>query len=200
MNHLLDRHQQRTLLVSARATLAAALGRSFDGAGEIRDPVLLAPGASFVTLTMKGDLRGCIGSLEARRSLLDDVRSNARSAAFDDPRFGPVRAEELHHLTIEISHLSPLERVHVASERDAIAQLRPGIDGVMVRHRGRRGTLLPQVWDDLADRGEFLAHVKRKAGLPAAFWDEHIELYRYTVAHWSEADSHLRDAANEVMP
>lgn len=158
---------------------------------------LHAPGACFVTLTVEGELHGCIGSLEPRRALGDDVRSNAMSAAIDDPRFPPLREDELDNLVIEISLLSKLERIPVRSEADALAKIEPHRDGLVIRHGLRRGTLLPQVWEDLPDRADFLMHLKRKAGLAPTFWDDRVELFRYSVSHWSEADAALL-RANEL--
>jgi AmmeMemoRadiSam system protein A len=186
-NHELDIHQRQKLLVLARDAVAAAVAkrRQFTIPN---DAWLHVPGASFVTLKIDGELRGCVGSLEPRRALGEDVCSNAISAAFEDPRFPALRASEFPRLQIEISHLSPTEKLDVVSESEALRVIRPGVDGLVVEFGGRRGTLLPQVWEDLADPAEFLGHVKRKAGLPGNFWDDRIELHRYTVAHWSESN------------
>lgn len=142
---------------------------------------LAEPGATFVTLKLDGELRGCIGSLEPRRSLAEDVAQNARAAAYRDPRFPPVGRDERRRLEVEVSVLSAPERLPVSSEADAIARLRPGVDGVILELGDRRSTFLPQVWESLPDPGDFLGELKRKAGLPASFWDERIELSRYTV-------------------
>ncbi|MDR3202885.1 MAG: AmmeMemoRadiSam system protein A [Bifidobacteriaceae bacterium] len=142
-------------------------------------------GASFVTLTIGGRLRGCIGTLEAHRPLGEDVRSNARSAAFRDPRFPPLAAAESERLRIEVSVLSEPAPIDAASEADALAQLVPGDDGVILQAAGRRATFLPQVWNELPDPAEFLAHLKRKAGLPAGYWGD-ARLWRYSVAAFQE--------------
>lgn len=175
------------LLALARAAIAEAFGRilSVDrSAGWLGEP-----GACFVTLTLGGRLRGCIGSLVPRRPLCDDVRSNARAAAFDDPRFPPVTIEEFDRVRIEVSVLSPLEPFPVRSEAEALERLRPGIDGVVLEWGRHRGTFLPQVWDELPDPRTFLAHLKLKAGLPADVWSDAIRLSRYHVDKWSEPEA-----------
>jgi len=146
-----------------------------------------AAGAVFVTLKQDGALRGCIGSLEATRSLREDVAANAVAAALEDPRFAPLAAGELPRVAVEVSLLSAAEPIVVKNEAEALAALRPGIDGIVLEHGKRRATFLPQVWEQLASPGEFLAHLKRKAGLPADFWAPDLRLSRYTVRKWSEA-------------
>lgn len=148
---------------------------------------LLEPGATFVTLTQHGRLRGCIGSLEAWRPLGEDVADNAVSAAVRDPRFPPLEASELAETRVEVSLLSASEPIEFTDEADARARLRPGVDGVILTAAGRRGTFLPQVWDELPERGVFLDHLKRKAGLPASYWGPDVRLERYTVTKWKEA-------------
>jgi uncharacterized protein len=143
-------------------------------------------GACFVTLTQSGELRGCIGSLQAHRPLLADVKSNAVSAALHDPRFTPLRAEELDITTVEISLLSATQAMEVRDEADALAQLRPNIDGIVFEYGHYRSTFLPQVWESLAQPRQFLAMLRRKAGLPDDFWAEGVKLSRYTVTKWSE--------------
>ena len=143
-------------------------------------------GATFVTLTQRGELRGCIGSLEAWRGVGEDVASNARAAAFRDPRFRPVRADEAAGLRVEVSLLSSPTPIAFVDEADAVAQLRPGVDGVVLSAAGSRGTFLPQVWEQLPEPAAFWAHLKRKAGLPATYWGPDVRLERYTVRKWSE--------------
>jgi AmmeMemoRadiSam system protein A len=133
-----------------------------------------------VTLRRQGRLRGCIGRIDAaEHSLADDVRHNARRAAFDDPRFEPLATHEWDGLRVEVSLLTPPEPLPVASERDALRLLRPGVDGVIFGYRHRRATLLPQVWDDLPDARDFLAALKYKAGFAADFWHREVALARY---------------------
>ena len=134
---------------------------------------LEAPGASFVTLTSGrapgGALRGCIGSLVARRPLREDVEANAVAAALHDPRFPPLTARELDDVVVEVSVLSAPAVLPAADEAELLARLRPGVDGVVLSASGRRATFLPQVWEQLPDPADFLARLRRKAGLPADY-------------------------------
>jgi AmmeMemoRadiSam system protein A len=174
----------RALLIRARNAIAAELGAPT--VSEPDDPALRQPGATFVTLTQAGHLRGCIGSLEANRPLDLDVRANARAAAFGDPRFAPLRPSELQRTRVEVSLLSPASPIVFADERDAVAQLRPDVDGVILEWDGKRGTFLPQVWENLREPHLFLNLLKQKAGLPADFWAPDVRLYRYEVQKWKE--------------
>lgn len=148
---------------------------------------LQKPGATFVTLTRFGQLRGCIGSLEAWRPLAEDVAGNAVAAAFNDPRFPPLSPAEWPDTRIEVSLLSPPEPLVFVDEADAIAQLRPGIDGVILTGAGHRATYLPQVWEQLPEPAAFLSSLKRKAGLLADWWGTDVRLQRYGVTKWKEA-------------
>jgi AmmeMemoRadiSam system protein A len=172
------------LLAIARAAIARELGRLVEAAEHA--PWLREPGASFVTLKQEDRLRGCIGTLKANRPLVEDVKSNARSAAFRDPRFRPLTLDELDRTRVEVSLLSPLELLTAASEADAVSQLRPGVDGVVFEYGYHQSTYLPQVWEELCDPLEFLATLKQKAGLPPDFWDPEVKLRRYTVSKWCE--------------
>jgi len=173
------------LLKLARGAIAAELGHAVTPVP--RSAWLAEPGASFVTLlTRSGELRGCIGSLQARRPLALDVQENAVAAAFHDPRFRPLTEAEIDDILVEVSLLSTPEVMVVASEQDALARLRPGIDGVVLAYGGHRGTFLPQVWEQLPEPAEFLAQLKRNAGLPVDFWAEDVRLSRYTVSKWQE--------------
>jgi uncharacterized protein len=144
--------------------------------------------ATFVTLTQGAELRGCVGTLERTRPLHEDVCENAVAAAFGDPRFPPLDARELPQISLEVSLLSPEERIDAASERALIAQLRPGIDGLIIEFTGRRTTLLPQVWQRLKDPREFLAALKDKAGLPEDFWSPGLIVRRYQATSWKEPE------------
>lgn len=177
-----------TLLVAlARAAISSQFGLTFSVNGDAA--FLQRPGATFITLKNNGQLRGCIGSLSVHRSLLDDVRANARAAAFQDPRFGPLRFEELDSIRIEVSLLSALQPMVFSDEADALSQLRPGIDGLVLECGDKRGTFLPQVWENLPEPRAFLKELKRKAGLAADFWDAGLRLSRYTVAKWAEPET-----------
>lgn len=176
----------RVLLAIARTSISVALGRPQAGAHHA--PWLDEPGATFVTL-MQGDrLRGCIGTLQARRSLRDDVSANAVAAALRDPRFPALGAHELGSTDIEVSLLSAMETIDFDSEADALARLRPGIDGVVLEFGQYRSTFLPQVWEQLDTAAVFMAQLKRKAGLAADFWSDALRLQRYTVGKWKETD------------
>jgi AmmeMemoRadiSam system protein A len=178
----------QVLIAIARATISSALGEPVSKASE-DFPWLQELGACFVTLTKNQQLRGCIGTLEAYRPLLVDVKSNAYAAAFRDPRFSPLTAEELPHTSIEISLLSPMQAMEFSSEKDALAQLKPNIDGVVFEYGHYRSTFLPQVWEQLPDAAVFMARLKHKAGLQPEFWDKEVKLYRYTVNKWKEKDA-----------
>lgn len=175
----------KTLLAIARASISTALGQPLQAAQDAH--WLQEWGASFVTLTQHGQLRGCIGSLQARRSLLADVKSNAVSAALHDPRFLPLNAPELVQTEVEVSVLSPMQSLRFENEQHALDQLQPGTDGIVLEYAHHRGTFLPQVWEQLPAKRDFLTQLKRKAGLPAGFWSEELKLYRYSVAKYKES-------------
>ncbi|WP_461535970.1 AmmeMemoRadiSam system protein A [Spongorhabdus nitratireducens] len=147
---------------------------------------LQEPGCCFVTLHKDGQLRGCIGSLEPRRTLIDDITANAFSSAFNDPRFNPVSAKELPSLDIEISVLSSLIPIDVDSENALLAELKPEQDGLLIESGHYRATFLPQVWEQLPNPKDFLLHLKRKAGMPDNLWPEDIRCYRYHCFKFSE--------------
>jgi hypothetical protein len=176
----------QALLPLARTAIAGALG--YSQAKRDTPRWLEQPGASFVTLTQAGALRGCIGSLEARRPLHMDVKANAVAAALHDPRFPPLTSIELDSTRIEVSLVSPMQSLQFSSEADALSQLRPGVDGIVFEYSRYRSTFLPQVWEQIPDKREFLAHLKQKAGLPMEFWAQRVQLSRYTVAKWIEDD------------
>lgn len=177
------------LLALARAAMARELGRAHPA--DDSAPWLREHGACFVTLTQRGALRGCIGTLEAHRPLRDDVRANAVAAALRDSRFAPLSARELELTEVEVSLLSPMQGLAFASEDEALAQLRAGVDGLVFAYGGRRSTFLPQVWEQLPDAAAFMAQLKRKAGLPADFWHAEVRLQRYTVSKWKEGELRL---------
>ena len=136
-------------------------------------------GASFVTLSKQTNLRGCVGSLEAKRPLAHDVLENAYAAAFRDSRFPFLRPEEWDDLDIKISVLSRAIAVVFHSEANLIAQLHPGVDGLILTDGNRRGTFLPSVWNDFPSPQAFLEHLKMKTKLPADYWSETIRVERY---------------------
>lgn len=136
--------------------------------------------ATFVTLEIRGQLRGCIGMLEACRPLVEDVAENAFAAAFEDPRFPPLHPDEFDRLDIHISILSPPEPMTISSEEDLLRQLRPCVDGLIISDGRRRATFLPAVWEDLPNPRDFLSHLKRKAGMRPDHWSPTFSAERYT--------------------
>lgn len=183
--HTLPADPGKTLLPLARAAASTALGQP---RAAPEDAIWLQqPGASFVTLTQRGQLRGCIGTLAAHRTLREDVKGNAVAAAMHDPRFAPLTLAELTYTHIEVSVLSSLQALHFDSETVALAQLNPGVDGVVFEFAHYRSTFLPQVWEQLPSVREFMAHLKSKAGLPPDFWDPAVRLQRYSVTKYKES-------------
>lgn len=189
-DELLDARQQDALLALARSAIARAVGAA--GAGDQAtgrdDPVLNAPGAAFVTLTQRGNLRGCIGHLQAVEALWDSVQNNAINAALHDPRFPPLAASELAATRIEISVLSAPQPL-VCADADELLQVlageRPGL--ILEDGCGHRATFLPQVWEQLPEPVDFLAALCRKAGLPPDAWkDGKLHFQRYGVQHFEE--------------
>jgi MEMO1 family protein len=136
--------------------------------------------AVFVTLELEGKLRGCIGSLAAHRPLVTDVAENAFAAAYRDPRFAKLSADEFARIDIGISVLSEPEPLDFINEADLLTKIRPGIDGLILQSGGRRGTFLPQVWEQLPTKSQFLAHLKSKAGFARDYWSDDITMQRYT--------------------
>ena len=135
--------------------------------------------ATFVTLHKNGELRGCIGTLEAYQPLINDIAEHAFAAAFNDPRFPALDINEFEQLNIEISVLGKPEPMVFKSEEDLLQQIRPNIDGLILAHGYNRGTFLPSVWEQLTDKKDFLNHLKIKAGLPAHWWDNAVKISRY---------------------
>ncbi len=177
---MIDRERRGRLLVAIAHEAMADRDRPIQGRAW-DDPWLGALAASFVTLRLDGELRGCIGTVDPVRALGDDVSHNARAAAYADYRFHPLEAGELARIDVEVSVLSAREALAAASEEEAIALLRPGTDGVVLEYGECRATFLPQVWGGLPDPLEFLVELRRKARLPARFWHPGLRLSRYTV-------------------
>jgi len=176
-----------TLLAIARGAIAGCLSEPvppFEAASWLQEP-----GATFVTLQLNGELRGCVGSLLAKRPLREDVETNARAAAFHDSRFAPLSRREYTGIEIEVSLLSSMEKLAFESQKQLFTLLRPGVDGVVLEYGWQRGTFLPQVWEQLPDPKTFLAHLKQKAGLPVDFWSDGIQISRYTVTKWREHEN-----------
>lgn len=179
----MDNSQQHVLLQTAREAIYKKLnGQSLVLDVSEYDPAYRQAGASFVTLKINNQLRGCIGSLEPERSLVEDVARNAEAAAFKDSRFAPLTLAEWDDLQIDISVLNPPEPMSFQSEQDLIRQLRPGVDGLVLRENFHRGTFLPSVWQQLPEPREFLRQLKRKAGLDPDYWSPAIQVQRYTTS------------------
>jgi AmmeMemoRadiSam system protein A len=179
---------RRTLLDLARRSIAHGLDRGTPlqvDPGDYPEP-LRYQRATFVTLHIHGALRGCIGHLEAVQPLVRDVVENAYAAAFRDPRFPPVSHQERPALAVHISILTPPEPMTFATEADLLAQIRPGIDGLILTEGQARGTFLPSVWESLAEPRDFLHHLKRKAGLPADHWSDRVRVERYTTESFGD--------------
>ena len=143
-------------------------------------------GAAFVTLTIKQQLRGCIGSLQAYQPLVKDVAEHAFDAAFKDPRFSPLSIAEFDAVHIHIEVLNPSQPIHFNSEQDLLNQLQPGVDGLILSENFHKGTFLPTVWESLPVPEDFLAHLKQKAGLPKNYWSDSIKIERYSTEGFSE--------------
>lgn len=141
---------------------------------------LTVPRATFVTLQKHGQLRGCIGMLEAIRPLAEDIAYNSYAAAFSDPRFPSVSEDELADLSIHISILSPAERIHCQSEAELLVLLRPNVDGLILDNGIHHATFLPSVWESLSDPTDFVRNLKMKAGLKEYYWSPELRAYRYT--------------------
>lgn len=168
----------------ARAKLAEELGGP--PAARPREPWAEVPCGTFVTLRWSdGRLQGCIGNLEPRRAIADEVAHNSVAAGTLDPRAQRITLADVEQLDVELSILSPLERVEASTEAAARAQIEPGVHGVVFVHRGRRSTFLPVMWSRFDGMDDFMSALKEKAGYPPDFWDDDCHLYRYT------ADKHV---------
>jgi AmmeMemoRadiSam system protein A len=179
----LDESERSTLLAVARDSIAFGFAHSRALDIEAADfPAELRPlRATFVTLRKGGQLRGCIGGLEAHRPLVVDIAVSAFAAAFRDTRFSPVGEKELDELSLHISILAPLEKIAVADQQELERTLRPGVDGLLLRAGSKRGTFLPSVWDNVSGPRQFIENLKQKAGLAVGMWSSRWEVFRYTV-------------------
>jgi MEMO1 family protein len=175
--HTLMKHFKQPVTPERRDRIRAALD----------DPALQATSGTFVTLKIGGNLRGCIGSLAGREPLVDGVRANALNAAFHDPRFRPLTAEELDRVSIEVSILTPPQPLEYTDAADLVARLRPHVDGVTIRRGFASATFLPQVWEQLPDTEVFLSHLCQKAGLSGEAWRKgDLEVETYQVQYFEE--------------
>jgi uncharacterized protein len=189
MEDKLTPEEQKTLLRLAREALECGVK------GENLPPLdssiltarLLEDGASFVTLTEGGQLRGCIGALEPYQSLAQDVREHAVAAALEDPRFSPVSAREVDRIEIEVSRLTRPVPLQYQDANDLLSKLRPHVDGVILRDAFRRATFLPQVWEKISDPADFLDNLCYKMGANPDVWRrKHLEVLIYQVEEFHE--------------
>jgi AmmeMemoRadiSam system protein A len=186
---LLSQEERAILLKLARQALEAGVsGKALEPIELSKQPQQLKEiGASFVTLTRKGELRGCIGALEASQPLVEDVRQHAVAAALQDYRFPPVSPEELPDLSIEISRLTPPQRLDYEKSDDLLKLLRPQIDGVILKDGIRRATFLPQVWEKIQEPALFLNYLCQKMGLQSETWRrKKLEVWTYQVEEFHE--------------
>ncbi|MEM3364228.1 MAG: AmmeMemoRadiSam system protein A [Candidatus Micrarchaeia archaeon] len=184
---MLNDTEKRYLLKIARSAIAARLAGEEPTIPKPPSPSLLEKRGVFVTITKGGELRGCIGYLEPIKTIVQAVADNAQSAAFEDPRFQPLNAGELDNIKIEISILSPLKELKVNGPQELLKQLRPGIDGLIIRKGWAGATFLPQVWEELPTHEEFLSNLCLKAGLGPDEWKKPgMKYYTYTVEKFSE--------------
>lgn len=178
--------QQKVMLQIVKDSIARKLDLTFEtqaieSSKNSSFKWLETPAATFVTLSINGKLRGCIGSLQAHRSLFEDLKSNAVNSAFHDSRFPPLRASEFELLSVHISVLSSPTALKTMSENELLKGLRPNIDGLILEEGAYKATFLPQVWEQLPNPRLFLEHLKQKAGLPKDYWSDQIRFYTYQV-------------------
>jgi AmmeMemoRadiSam system protein A len=183
--------------IQERATLLEIADRSIKHGLERGTPLSISASdfpeglqqqrACFVTLLLDGELRGCIGHLEALMPVINDVAENAYAAAFRDPRFPPLTPSEQDKLEIHISILTPAEAISFESEQELISKIRPAVDGLILVDGQHKGTFLPSVWESLPDTHSFLSHLKQKAGLPVDYWSNTLKVYRYETESFSDA-------------
>lgn len=173
----------RILLGLARASIDEGLGGP-PVERPAHDGWLDRPAAVFVSLHRHGELRGCVGSLEAHRPLFDEVVREAKAAAFEDSRMVPVQRRELPELEIELTLLDPLEPIGARTEEELLGNLRPGVDGLLLRSREGGAVFIPKMWAQLPDPRSFVHHLLRKAGLTR--WPPDLRAFRFTAEEVAE--------------
>jgi AmmeMemoRadiSam system protein A len=191
MNDGLSNDDKRTLLRLAREAMEAAVRGEEAGRADVGglSAVLREPGRCFVTLTMNGKLRGCIGGLTADAPLYQEVARRAAQAALRDFRFSPVTYGELAGIEVEVSVLTTPERLRYDTPEELAARVRPGVDGVVLRHGERQATFLPQVWENAPEPERFLSLLCEKLGLKAEDWRHmRLEAAVYQAIKFSEAE------------
>jgi AmmeMemoRadiSam system protein A len=192
-SQLLTPEKGRLLVKLARSTLMEKLGCPLPPAeadqlrSALNDPVFKTPCGTFVTLKQQGQLRGCIGNLSSSDPLAEGVRRNAVNAAFHDPRFAPLTDRDLDRILIEVSVLTEPRPLEFSDPEDLLRKLRPGVDGVILRQEYASATFLPQVWEQLPRKEDFLGHLCLKAGLPREAWKKsQLEVSTYQVQYFEE--------------
>jgi len=192
-NHLLTPEKGQLLVKLARSTLMEKFGLPLPPSDADRmrsalsEPAFQARCGTFVTLKLKGQLRGCIGSLSASDPLAEGVRRNAVNAAFHDPRFSPLTKSELDQVEIEVSVLTEPQPLAFSDPEDLLRKLRAHVDGVIIRQGHASATFLPQVWEQLPKKEDFLGHLCLKAGLPRDAWKRgKLEVATYQVQYFEE--------------
>jgi uncharacterized protein len=189
MDDKLTMEEQKTLLRLAREALQRGVkGEKLPALDEsVLTPRLREPDATFVTLIVGGQLRGCIGALEPYQPLAQDVREHAVAAALEDPRFPPVHERELSDIEIEVSRLTRPVPLDYKDPIDLLSKLRPHVDGVILRDTFRRATFLPQVWEKIPDPVEFLNNLCYKMGASEDLWrKKHLDVLTYQVEEFRE--------------
>ncbi len=179
--------EQSLLLAIARDSIHHALHEDGERALPGLTPALRTERAVFVTLTRRARLRGCIGTLEPGGPLARAVADSACSAAFRDPRFPQLQAEELAETAIEISVLTPMQPLAANSREALLAQLRSGVDGVLLQEGRHRSTFLPKVWEQLPEPHLFMDQLLAKAGLPASHWSASLRVHRYQTTTFDDS-------------
>jgi AmmeMemoRadiSam system protein A len=187
---LLSPADQRLLLQTARQSIRYGLTHGTWLPVDLSEfpATLQQPGAAFVTLEKQKQLRGCIGSIEAHRPLVEDVSINAWNAAFRDPRFTELADREFNQIVLEISVLTAPETLNFSSEADLKQQLVPGRDGVILQEGFQRGLFLPAVWKQLPNPNDFWEHLKQKAGFHPTYWSDRIQAQRFYSFEFSEEE------------
>jgi hypothetical protein len=190
---LIERHRAEILRV-AGASIRYGLAKGKPPAVDIKSFAadLQPERATFVTLKKAGKLRGCIGTVTAHRPFVEDVVQNAYAAAFRDHRFAPLQADEAKDTAVSISLLGKPKAIKFADEADFLGQLRPHIDGLIIRDGDQRAVFLPQVWDDLPDPKIFLSHLKRKAGMHEDHWSDRFQAWRFASTSTDKKNSEVK--------
>jgi AmmeMemoRadiSam system protein A len=190
-DQLTDEEKQILLRLAREAMDYAVKGRKLPALKmNSLTPRLRENGASFVTLTISDDLRGCIGALDAYQPLAEDVREHAVAAALEDPRFRPVDESELNRIRLEVSRLTAPHFLEYSSSEDLLVKLNPHVDGVILKDDYRRATFLPQVWEQISNPSDFLDHLCAKMGARKNLWrDAKLQVYIYQVEEFHETNN-----------